>query len=354
MRKNKLNVLILSLLAMLFITPKLWASEGESADGKFQPKDMIFHHVTDSHDWHLFDTKNADGTLHPVSIPLPVILYCAGNFDIFMSSAFDHGKAQVTKGDRTYSIDAHNHIKETGGRKVWDFSITKNVTSMMISALLLILVFSAVAGGYGKRKGQAPKGIQSFFEPIIVFVRDEIVIPNIGEKKAYKYLPYLLTIFFFIWINNLLGLLPTGANASGNIAFTLTLAAITGIITNISGTSTYWGHIFWTPGVPLWLRPIMLPVEIIGILTKPFALMIRLFANITAGHIVILSMVSLIFIFKSYAVALPAGFFVMAMTVLELFVALLQAYIFTLLSALFIGLALEEHHHEEEHEHSHH
>jgi F-type H+-transporting ATPase subunit a len=186
-------------------------------------------------------------------------------------------------------------------------------------------------------------------EPLIIFVRDEIAIPNIGEKKAAKYLPYLLTVFFFIWINNLLGLIPTGANASGNIAFTMTLAVITGLITNFSGNGGYWSHIFWTPGVPLWLRPIMLPVEVIGILTKPFALMIRLFANITAGHIIILSLLSFIFIFKSYAVGVPVTAFVIVMTFMELFVAALQAFIFTLLSALFIGSAVEEHHHEEAH-----
>jgi F-type H+-transporting ATPase subunit a len=309
---------------------------------------MILHHIGDSHDWHLFDLTDANGGLHPVSIPLPVILYTDGNLDIFLSSEFHHGMAQVTKGDRTYANE-HEHIIEVSGKKVLDFSITKNVASMFLAVTILLLVFTSAAGAYGKRRGQAPKGLQSFVEPLIVFVRDEIAMPNIGEKKYSKYMPYLLTVFFFIWINNMLGLVPTGANASGNIAFTMTLAVITGLITNLSGNAGYWGHIFWTPGVPLWLRPIMLPVEVVGILTKPFALMIRLFANITAGHIIILSLLSFIFIFKSIAVGIPAAAFVIIMTFMELFVAALQAYIFTLLSALFIGTAVEEHHHDDHH-----
>jgi F-type H+-transporting ATPase subunit a len=182
-------------------------------------------------------------------------------------------------------------------------------------------------------------------EPLVLYVRDEIAIPNIGEKNYKKYMPYLLTVFFFIWINNLLGLVPAGANFTGNISVTLTLAAITMIITNLSGTKTYWGHIF-KPHVPLWLYPIMIPVELIGVISKPFALTIRLFANITAGHIIILSLISLIFIFKTVLIAPVSVGFVLFMSVLELLVAALQAYVFTLLSALFIGLALEEPHHE--------
>jgi F-type H+-transporting ATPase subunit a len=337
-----------SFFALFFIFLAQIAFAGGDEGAKFAPKDMIIHHISDAHDWHLFDLEK-EGKPHAVSIPLPVILYTDGNFDVFMSSAFDHGKAEVIRGDRTYKNE-HEHIIEAGGKKVIDLSITKNVASMMISVALLLGVFFSVAGSYKARQGQAPKGIQSFFEPLIVFIRDDVAIPNIGEKKYATYLPYLLTVFFFIWFNNLLGLLPTGANASGNIAFTMTLAVLTGLITNLSGNSHYWLHILWTPGVPHWLRIIMLPVELIGILTKPFALMIRLFANITAGHIVILSLLSFIFIFKSYAVGLVAGTGVIIMTFLELFVAILQAYIFTLLSALFIGLAVEEPHHEHGHE----
>jgi F-type H+-transporting ATPase subunit a len=216
---------------------------------------------------------------------------------------------------------------------------------MMLSALLLLLVFKAVSSGYEKNKGKAPKGIQSFFEPIIVYMRDEVIIPNIGEHKYKKYLPYLLTLFFFIWFNNLLGLIPTGANTSGNIAFTLTLAFFTLLMTVFSGNGNYWTHIFAMPGVPWPMYIILTPVEIMGIIIKPVALMIRLFANISAGHTIILSLISLIFISKSVIVGGPVSLFVFALTLLELFVALLQAYIFTMLTALFIGQAVEEHDH---------
>jgi len=309
----------------------------------FDVTGLITHHILDSYGWHILDYKDGAGVEHPVSIPLPIILYTDNGLVIFMSSAFHHGEASVAANGLTFSLE-HGHIKEANGGTFLDFSITKNVASMMLSMVILILIFSAVASGYKKRKGQAPKGLQSLIEPLIVYIRDDVVIPNIGEKHHAKYLPYILTLFFFIWINNLLGLMPTGANLSGNIAFTMTLAVLTLIITNVSGNKNYWSHIFWTPGVPLPLRVIMLPVEIISIFTKPFALMIRLFANITAGHIVILSLVSFIFMFKSVALGFVVGPVVIAMTFLELFVAILQAYIFALLSALFIGLAIEEHH----------
>ena len=216
---------------------------------------------------------------------------------------------------------------------------------MMLSVIVLMAIFLPAAASSKKRKGQAPKGIQSLIEPLVEFIRDDVVIPNIGEKKHKKYLPFIMSLFFFIWMNNLLGLIPTGSNASGNIAFTFTLAIITMIVTNVSANKDYWMHILWTPGVPLPLRVIMLPVELLGIFTKPFALMIRLFANITAGHMIILSLVSLIFIFKNMAIGAAVGPVIVAMTFLELFVAALQAYIFSLLSALFIGMAIEEHDH---------
>jgi F-type H+-transporting ATPase subunit a len=190
--------------------------------------------------------------------------------------------------------------------------------------------------------------MQSFFEPIIVFIRDEIAIPNIGNK-AHRFLPYLLTVFFFIWFNNLLGLMPGGANLSGNIAFTFSLAAITLLITLFSGNKDYWMHIFWTPGIPLPLRIIMIPVEVVGIFSKPFSLMIRLFANITAGHVIILSLLGLTFIFNSAVIGVAASLFSAIMNLLELFVAILQAYVFTLLSAMYFGSAVEEHEHHEAH-----
>ena len=213
----------------------------------------------------------------------------------------------------------------------------------------MLIVFISIANRYKKKTMEAPKGLQSFLEPIIMFVRDEIARPNIGPKYA-RFLPFLLTLFFFIWINNLLGLLPGAANVTGNIAVTLVLASLVFILTIFNGTKTYWGHIFNTPGVPWWLKtvlPIMPIVEFIGIFTKPFSLMIRLFANITAGHIIILSLFSLIFIFQSIAIGPLSVAFATFMYFLELFVALLQAYIFTLLAAMYFGGAVEEHHHDE-------
>ena len=241
-----------------------------------------------------------------------------------------------------------------------DFSITKNVATMLMAALVFGLIFFAVASGYRKNAGRAPSGIQSFFEPIILFIRDDIAKEMIGPKYE-KYFPYLATLFFFILIVNLFGLIPIapfGANVTGNIALTMTLAVVTFIVVNLSGNRAYWGHIFNMPGVPWWLKPVMAAIEFLGIFIKPFTLMIRLFANITAGHIIILSLIGLIFLFGdngnsvggSAAGALLAVPFVFVMNLLEIFVAFLQAFIFTLLSALYIGAAVEEHHHTE-HEH---
>ncbi len=236
-----------------------------------------------------------------------------------------------------------------------DFSITKNVATMLMAMILFGFIFFTVRNGYKKNEGRAPKGIQSFFEPIILFIRDDIAKEMIGPKYE-KYFPYLATLFFFILIVNLFGLIPIapfGANATGNIGLTLALAVVTFFIVNLSGNRDYWGHIFWMPGVPFLLKPVMALIEVIGIFVKPFTLMIRLFANITAGHIIILSLIGLIFLFgengaslggtaAGAALAVP---FVFVMNLLELFVAFLQAFIFTLLSALYIGAAVEEHHH---------
>jgi F-type H+-transporting ATPase subunit a len=219
------------------------------------------------------------------------------------------------------------------------------VFTLFLAVFLLLFIFIGMSKFY--QKGNlVPKGLYSALEPIVIFVRDEIALTNIGEEKYKKFLPYLLTVFFFIWIINLLGLVPFfpgSANLTGNISLTLVLSLFTLFLTNVNGTKYYWGHIF-NPPVPLPLKPLMIIIEFIGILTKPFALMIRLFANITAGHIIILSLLSMIFILKSVYVSLVSVPFVIFMTFVELLVALLQAYIFTLLSALFIGLAVEEHH----------
>jgi F-type H+-transporting ATPase subunit a len=212
---------------------------------------------------------------------------------------------------------------------------------LLINAAVLLAILAAVGKGYKRNKGKAPSGIQSFFEPAIVFVRDEIVKPNIGDKYE-RYLPYLLTLFFFILFGNLLGLLPGAANLTGNIAVTLTLAVFTFIITNVKGNKNYWTHIFWTPGVPLPLRLVILPVEIIGMFTKPFSLTIRLFVAITAGHIVLLSLISLAFILKSVGVGIVSSVVVVFINLIEILVAVIQAYVFTLFSSLYIGMATAE------------
>ncbi|HET8830355.1 MAG TPA: F0F1 ATP synthase subunit A [Pelobium sp.] len=315
---------------------------------KFDPTVTILEHISDSHGWHLWGHT---------SIPLPVILFTPNGLDIFSSSRlFDehHDAAAYTTAKNTYLLE-ENHIKiltadgqvdEEQSAKVYDFSITKNVAALFISVIVILLIFGNVAGSYKKRAGLAPKGLQSWIEPIIIFVRDDIARPNIGYKFE-RFMPLLLTVFFFIWINNLLGLVPIfpgSANVTGNIAVTMVLSAIVLVVVNINGNKYYWSHIF-KPDVPFWLLPIMWVVEIIGIFSKPFALMIRLFANITAGHIIVLSLISLIFIFKTLAIAPVSVAFVLFMYVLELLVAFLQAFIFTMLAALFIGTAVEEHHH---------
>ncbi|MFM8741803.1 MAG: F0F1 ATP synthase subunit A, partial [Cytophagales bacterium] len=298
--------------------------------------EVILHHVKDDHQWPL---------THHFIIPLPIILYSSERgLDVFMSSRFYDERHNPVEYNG-YKLE-HNHISMVGNAgHVWDFSITKNVAMLLINATLLLLLLTAVAKGYKKNKGKAPSGVQSFFEPIILFVRDEIVKLNIGEKKFEFYLPYMLTLFFFILFGNLLGLLPGAGNLTGNIAVTMTLAVLTFLITNFSGNKNYWGHIFWTPGVPLWLRVIILPVEVAGLFTKPFSLMIRLFVAITAGHIVILGIICLTFIFKSFAVGFGASLISVFINMIELLVAGIQAYVFTMFSSLYIGMAVEEHDH---------
>ena len=332
---KKLFILLFSFLTLSVQTKA--AAEG----GEFKPGDMIMHHIADDYTWHF-----ADG----VVLYLPVILIDNGQPVVFSSSNFYNEQHEVVP-YKGYVLE-HGHISRATPEGtasedkagLFDFSITKNVASMFVSVALLFLVFFSIAGSYKKNAGKAPRGLQSFFEPIVIFVRDEIAKGNIGPKYE-RYMPYLLTIFFFIWFNNLLGLMPGGANLTGNIAVTLVLAVLTLLITVFSANKSYWSHVFATPGVPKWLAPIMIPVELIGIITKPFSLMVRLFANITAGHIIILALFSLIFIFESIAVAPISVAFAIFMFFLELLVALLQAYIFTLLSAMYFGGAVEEHDH---------
>ena len=333
------------------------AAKVKSGESSFNPVPTIMHHIADAHDWHLWGEGEKS-----VSIPLPVILWDNNGLNVFMSSKFHHNEAVVESNgnyylnfhEKIYKTDANGtiepHISEEDGsvhlnnEKPYDFSITKNVASMLLSFVILIVVFSSVASNY-KKGNMVPKGIAGFIEPIIVFVRDEVAIPNIGEKKYAKFMPYLLTLFFFIWVNNLLGLLPGAANVTGNIAVTFVLALVALIVINFSGNKEYWGHMLWMPGVPVPVKLLLLPIELAGVVIKPVALMIRLFANITAGHIIIMALISLIFIFQTEAMAaasIPLALFIYC---LELLVAALQAFVFTMLVSLFIGMAVAEHDH---------
>ncbi len=320
------------------------ASHSSSAEeDKVNITKVAFEHILDSHYWHFWGEGE-----HAVALPLPCIIYSNKNgLQFFSSSVFHHGHASYGN----YSLVEEEVVSSDPEEKIYDFSITKNVVQLFISAIVLIWLFTSIARSY-KTTGvnSAPKGKQSFFEPLIVFVRDDIAKANIGSKGE-KFTPYLLTVFFLILINNVFGMLPIGANLTGNIAFTFVMAACTLIITNLNGNKHYWAHIFLPP-VPKALYFMMIPLEIIGIFTKPFALMIRLFANMTAGHIIVISLVGLIFIFKTIWISPLSVAFTLFIDVLECLVALLQAYIFTLLTALFIGTACADHH-EEEHKEEH-
>ena len=327
----------------------------------FNAGELIFEHVLDAHDWHIADIGG-----HPITVPLPIIILDDNNnLHIFMSSHFEHGHAAYegfklelegeNKG-KIVSVVEGTMETDTTRPLPYDFSITKTVFAIMFSALLLMLIFITIAKSYKKREGQAPAGLQSFLEPIILFVRDDIAKPSIGHRKYEKYMPYLLTLFFFILINNLLGIVPIfpgGANVTGNIGVTMVMALFTFAITSFSANKAYWVHIINMPGVPWWLKfplPIMPLVEIMGVFTKPFVLMVRLFANMLAGHIVVLGFISMIFIFGAmnvfggYGVSIVSVAFSVFLSLLEILVAFIQAYVFTLLSALYFGMAMEESH----------
>jgi F-type H+-transporting ATPase subunit a len=333
-------------------------SHGEEDHEEFKPGDMIMHHIGDAHDWHICDW---DG--HAVSVPLPIIIYhTEKGFDIFLSSKFDHGHAT----HNGYGLDHHGKIKvmdehlmvdEESSAKLFDFSITKNVFALFVSAIIVLWLMFAVAKGYRRRDGKAPKGIQAVVEPIILFVRDDIAKASIGEKQHERFMPFLLTVFFFIWINNMLGLIPIpllgGANVTGNIAVPLVLATFVFFITNFNGKKHYWRHTFAMPGIPIPVLIILTPIEIAQIFIRPLVLMIRLFANIMAGHIAMLVFFSLIFIFSNnglsavggFGAAVPSIAFTVFLFFLELLVAAIQAYVFTLLTAIYFGMAVQEDHH---------
>jgi F-type H+-transporting ATPase subunit a len=325
------------------------AHHAAEAPGKFDAGKTIIHHVLDSHEFHFFTIGEFHATL-----PLPVILYSPERgLSTFCSSAFGHEGSEIHNG---YKLEGNTifPVKEDGSRdttvKVYDLSLTKNVVQMFIGVILLLVIMLSVAKKY-KSQGaqQAPSGFQNAIEPIITFVRDDVAKPNLHARYE-KYLPYLLTVFFFILINNIIGLIPGSANVTGNIAFTAVLAVVSLIVILLSTNGHFWGHIFWPPGVPFLVKLILIPVELLGVFIKPAALMIRLFANMTAGHIVILSFVSLIFIFGNMSPAAGWGFspisvaFSVFIYVIEILVAFIQAFIFTNLTAVFIGQAFESAH----------
>jgi F-type H+-transporting ATPase subunit a len=392
-----------SFISLGFMLPALSALGSESGQ-KFDAGKMIFEHILDAYEIHFLTLREGTPEEKHIAIPLPVILYSKEyGLDVFLSSAFHHSSTHEMQAaflseevsaagegshSDTHSETAHNtppvlpvgahsygpyilykniiYIAEEGGlltdengnilnKKPLDLSITKNVAGIFLALALLLGLFISAARTYKQRGIAAPKGLQNALETLVLFVRDEIAKPSIGPKYE-KFIPYLLTVFFFILTCNLLGLIPFigGFNITGNIAVTLTLAAFTFIITSLNGTSSYWSHIFWPHGVPKWLYPLLVPIEIMGMFNKPLVLMLRLFANITAGHIIILSFVGLIFIFASifgvvagYASSVFSLLFALFMNTLELLVAFLQAYVFTLLSALYFGQAVEDHSHAE-------
>lgn len=320
----------------------------------FKPKEFIFSHILDDHYWHIADWKG-----HPISIPLPVILYSKhSGLNVFSSAKFHHGHSTYKNFKIAHNGQNDGKIVESinSGEEYlpYDLSITRNAAAAFIVIFLMLWVFISIGKRYKKKPLRAPKGKQSLFEPIILFIRDEVAVPAIGKKNYEKFMPFLLTVFFFILFNNLLGLVPIiGSNVTGNIAVTLSLALFTFIITIISANKHYWKEIYNMPGVPWWLKapvPLMPAVEFIGMLTKPITLMIRLFANITAGHIIAMAFFSLIFILKEFGTGAAFGtasisvLFVVFMTFLEFLVAFIQAYVFTLLSAIYFGMATAEHH----------
>ncbi len=338
----------------------------------FDANEVIFGHIMDGHEFHFLSYGPKDHKKH-VTIPLPVILYSPQRgLTSFMSSRFHHGhenykgyavltehkRAALKLDPKKYFLGSIVPVTETGEFdptvKVYDISLTRNVVQMILALSLLVWIMLSVAKMYKRGLGvtTAPKGMQNTIETVVNFVKDEVAKPSLGHKYP-KYLPLLLTIFFFILINNIFGLIPGSANVTGNIAFTLVLSVISFVVILFSSNKHYWKHIFWPP-VPHGVKIILIPVEILGVFTKPFALMIRLFANMVAGHILIICLISLIFILGALNQYVGLGFspFSIGFTVfiyfIEILVAFLQAFIFTMLTAVFIGQAFEGEHHADE------
>jgi F-type H+-transporting ATPase subunit a len=325
----------------------------EKAELKAKIEEVKNHHVLDGHDFTILSDEESG---KHYGFPLPIILWDNG-LHVFSSSKFNHGES-VAESNGNYYVLHHEKIYKTDASGTLtgdehhptnatpiDFSITKSVFTMLIVALLMFLLFRSLGKSYSKTGGIAT-GAGRFFEPIVLYVRDEIAIPNIGEKHYKKYMGHLLTVFFFIWFLNVVGMTPFGINVTGNISVTFGLAVVTFIITTLTANKNYWKHIFWMPGVPVPMKFILAPIELLGAIIKPFSLMIRLYANMFAGHIVLMSLIGMMFIFKSW-IGSPLAFLLsFVISLIEILVTLLQAYIFTMLTALYFGSAVEEHHHE--------
>lgn len=377
--RTKIN--FITLLFILSITNVVYGKPdvSEQKDTPEEVKSFINHHLKDAHYFELF---------HGVKMPLPIIVWDNG-LKFFLSSDFKkvgvkevvaedstitfkllgvddavakestdylyesknsnysifHGKIFSAKhSDMLLKANSQGKKKLISHSSLIDFSITKNVLMTILICALIFLLFTGLSKSY--RKGPIPTGFSRLLEPLVLFIRDDIAIPNIGEKHYKRYMSYLLTVFFFIWIVNLAGMTPLGINITGNIAITFSLALITYLITQFTANKNYWGHIFWMPGVPVPMKFVLMPIELLGTIIKPFSLMIRLYANITAGHVVLMSLIGLVF-FASNLFAFGSFFgLTLFLGVIELLVAFLQAYIFTMLTALYFGAAVEEHHDE--------
>ena len=336
------------------------AAEGEpkdeekSGDLKSEIKAYIRHHLEDTHDFSIGSYTTDEGKKKYIGFSLPVILW-DGELVSFSSGKLKHGKAVYQVGSKYYKLyhgkiyrtDAEGTItydseKKVTNNKPLDLSMTKSVVTMLFTGALMFFLFRSLANSY-KTNGSIAAGVGRFFEPIVMYIRDDIAIPNIGENHYKRYMSYLLTIFFFVWFLNILGLSPLGINVTGNIAVTFGLALLTFLITNLTANKNYWLHIFWMPGVPILMKILLAPIELLGVFIKPFSLLIRLYANIQAGHIVLMSLIGLMFIFNNWLGSSLSFVLAFVISIIEVLVALLQAYIFTMLSALYFGFAVEEH-----------
>ncbi len=379
-------------------------TQASGGDREQKISDIIIHHIQDTHDWHFFDIGEVEVALH-----LPWLLYNTEEGIQFFGSTYALEKEPnyLVHHDRVYHVNSKDPVAEFKIEKgshdaesmmeevhrfekngdfvvthetfierhgeekievveykafdkkegaILDLSLTKTGIQIFLVCVLMFFIFTSVAKGYQKNEGKAPKGIQSFFEPIILFVREDVAKPFLHGKHD-RFMPYLLTLFFFIWISNMVGLMPINSNIAGNTSITLMLATLSFVLILANSTMDFWGHIFWFPGVPLALKPLMLIVEFMGLLTKPAALAIRLFANISAGHFMVLALISLIFILGDMGHSQAGAWGVTPLTILfgififavELIVAVVQAFVFAMLTAVFIGQAMETHGHGDHH-----